>query len=81
MPKALVCITTDMDSADDVLKRLKTCEGVEEAFRVHGVYDIIAKIKGDSGDKLKRVLNDKILGLEKIQKTLTMMIAEPEYSP
>jgi DNA-binding Lrp family transcriptional regulator len=78
MPKALVCITTDFDSEDEVLKKLRTCEEVEEAFMVHGVYDIIAKVKGDTIDKLKKTLTEKILKIGKVQKTLTMMVAEPE---
>jgi DNA-binding Lrp family transcriptional regulator len=78
MPKALVCITTDLDSEGEVLKKLRACEEVEEAFMVHGVYDIIAKVKGDTLDKLKKTLTEKIMKIGKVQKTLTMIVTEPE---
>ena len=78
MPKALVCITTELESTEEVLKRVRACEGVEEAFMVHGVYDIIAKVKGDTVDKLKKILTEKIMKISKVQKTLTMMVVESE---
>ncbi len=78
MPTALVCITTDFDSSGEVLSKLRACEGVEEAFMVHGVYDIIAKVNGDTLDKVKRTVTEKIKKIGSVQKTLTMMVAEAE---
>jgi DNA-binding Lrp family transcriptional regulator len=78
MPKALVCLTTDLDSTEEVLKKLRACNDVEEAYRVHGVYDIIAKVSGDNVDKLQRTLADNVTTVSKVQKTLTMMVAEAE---
>ena len=78
MPKALVCLTTDLDSTEEVLKKLRACNDVEEAYRVHGVYDIIAKVTGDNVDKLQRTLADNVTTVSKVQKTLTMMVAEAE---
>ncbi|MCW4005118.1 MAG: Lrp/AsnC ligand binding domain-containing protein [Candidatus Bathyarchaeota archaeon] len=78
MPKALVCITTDLDSTEDVLKKLRVCDGVEEAVMVYGIYDIIAKVQGKDVNQIKEVLKKQIMGLGNVQKTLTMMVAEPE---
>jgi DNA-binding Lrp family transcriptional regulator len=78
MPTALVCITIDFDSSGEVLSKLRACEGVEEAFMVHGVYDIIAKVNGDTLDTVKRTVTDKIKKIGNVQKTLTMMVAEAE---
>ena len=75
MPKALVCLTTDLDSTEEVLRKLRTCKGVEEAYMVHGVYDIVAKINGENVDDLRNVLTEKVMGAGKVQKTLTMMVA------
>ncbi len=77
LPKALVCLTTDLNSTEEVLKKLQVCEGVEEAYMVYGVYDIIAKVKGASVDKIKQV-SDQIMNVSNVQKTLTMMVAEAE---
>jgi DNA-binding Lrp family transcriptional regulator len=74
MPTALVCITTDFDSIGEVLAKLRACEGVEEAFMVHGVYDIIAKVNGDTLDGLKKTVAEKIKKIGNVQKTLTMMM-------
>lgn len=78
MPTALVCITIDFDTSGEVLSKLRACEGVEEAFMVHGVYDIIAKVNGDTLDTVKRTVTEKIKKIGNVQKTLTMMVAEAE---
>jgi DNA-binding Lrp family transcriptional regulator len=78
MPTALVCITIDFDSSGEVLSKLRACEGVEEAFMVHGVYDIIAKVNGETLDTVKRTVTEKIKKIGNVQKTLTMMVAEAE---
>ncbi len=78
MPKALVCITTDLNSTEEVLKKLRACNDVEEAYMVYGVYDIIAKVKGDSVDKLKQVVANQLATVSNVQQTLTMVVAEAE---
>lgn len=78
MPKALVCLTTDLGSTEEVLKNLRACKDVEEAYEVRGVYDIIAKVRGENADKLRKVLMDKVMNANNVQKTLTMMVAEAE---
>jgi DNA-binding Lrp family transcriptional regulator len=79
VPKALVCINTDFFSADDVLAELRACEGVEEAFRVYGVYDVIAKVGAETTEKLLDIITVNIKGLQSVQGTYTMLIVEPPY--
>ena len=52
MPEALVCINTSINSAEEVFEELKACREVQEAFRVHGVYDIVARVKGENFEDL-----------------------------
>ena len=78
MPKALVCINTDIFSADDVLEEVRSCEGVEEAFMVHGVYDIVAKISGETSESLLDIVTRNIERLPSVQTTHVMLIIEPE---
>ena len=78
MPKALVCINTGPYSGEEVLEELRACEGVEEVFRVRGVYDVVAKIQGETVDNLLEIVTKRIKRLYQVQTTLTMMIVEPE---
>ena len=56
MPTAFVLINTEIGSESDVLKELKGVEGVDEASAVYGVYDIVARVKADTMDKLRSTL-------------------------
>jgi len=78
MPKAFVLINTEIGSEADVLKDLKKIDGVEEAFSVYGVYDIIAKVSADTMDKLKEIVTWRIRRLDKVRSTLTMIIIEEQ---
>ncbi len=75
MPTAFVLINTEKGSSiADVLKDLRKVEGVDEAFAVYGVYDIIAKVRAESMDNLKEILTRRIRKLDKVRTTLTMMV-------
>jgi len=76
MPIAFVLINTEIGSEGDVLKVLRKVDGVIEAYTVYGVYDVIAKIKADSMDKLKEMVTWNIRRLDKVRSTLTMIVTE-----
>jgi DNA-binding Lrp family transcriptional regulator len=76
MPRAYVLINVESGSEDDVLKELKTIEGVEEAYFSYGVYDLITKIKADTMDKLKEMVTRRIRTLSKVRSTLTLIMME-----
>jgi len=76
MPTAFVLINTEIGSEADVLKDLKKVEGVEEAYAVYGVYDIIARVKADTMDKLKETVTWRVRRLDKVRSTLTMIVVE-----
>jgi DNA-binding Lrp family transcriptional regulator len=76
MPRAYVLINVESGSEDDVLKELKTVEGVEEAYFSYGVYDLITKIKADTMDKLKEMVTRRIRTLSKVRSTLTLIMME-----
>ena len=81
MPRALVFINTDFFAADEVLSELMACKEVEEAFRVHGVYDIVAKIFGDSTENLFETVTRQIKRLPNVNTVHTMLVMEktPSY--
>ena len=76
MPTAFVCITTEPASIVEVLKEVKAVEGVEQAQMVYGIYDIVAKVKGETMDKLKQIITEHIRRIDKVRTTLTMMVVE-----
>ena len=76
MPTAFVSINTEIGSESDVLKELKKVEGVVEASAVYGVYDIMAKVKAESIDKLKEIITWHVRRLDNVKATLTMNVVE-----
>lgn len=76
MPTAFVMITTEIGTMEEVRLAIKKLEGVEEAYSVYGVYDIVSKIRAESMDKLKEVVVENIRRLRNVQTTLTMIVIE-----
>ena len=76
MPKAFVLINVESGSEEEVLEQIKKIEGVEEAYFSYGVYDIIAKVKADSMEKLRETITMKIRGIGKVRSTLTLIMME-----
>ena len=74
MPVSFVLINTETDAMEKVLEALKDIKGVEEAYSVYGVYDIIAKVEAESMDKLKDIVSYRIRRLEGIRSALTMIV-------
>jgi len=63
MPMAYMLITTE-EFDRQLLKVLRKIKGVEEAYPIYGVYDIIVKTRADTMDELKKT-HDSIRKLEK----------------
>ena len=76
MPIAFVLINAEIGGEEEVLQAIKNVEGVEEAYTVYGVYDIIAKIKAETMDKLKEIVTWHIRRINKVRSTLTMIVVE-----
>jgi DNA-binding Lrp family transcriptional regulator len=76
MPKAYVLINVESGFEDDVLRELKTVEGVDEAYFSYGVYDIITKVKAETMELLKEMVTKRIRALPKVRSTLTLILME-----
>lgn len=76
MPMAFVLINAEIGSEEEVLKELRKVEGVVESFIVYGVYDVVAKIRADTMDRLKDVVTWHVRRLNKVRSTLTMIVVE-----
>ena len=73
MRTAYLFINLESGAEQEVLKELKEIEGVQEAYFVYGVYDIIVKVQADSMGKLKDIVSFKIRSLDKVRSTLTLV--------
>jgi DNA-binding Lrp family transcriptional regulator len=76
MPKAFVLINVESGSEEEVLDEIKKIEGVEEAYYSYGVYDIIAKVKADSMEKLRDTVTRKVRTIIRVRSTLTLIMME-----
>jgi Lrp/AsnC family transcriptional regulator for asnA, asnC and gidA len=54
---------------------LKRIKGVEEAYALYGVYDVIVRTRAKTMDELK-ITHDKIRKLDEVRQTLTMIAHE-----
>ncbi|MFX0202591.1 MAG: Lrp/AsnC family transcriptional regulator [Candidatus Hodarchaeota archaeon] len=76
MPTAFVLINTDLGAEGEVLNKLENVRGVEEAYMVFGVYDIIARVRTDTMTALREIVTWRVRRLEKVRSTLTMIVVE-----
>ena len=78
MPTAFVFINTEPASMPEVLKEVEAVGGVEEAEMVYGVYDIVAKVKVETMDKLKQIIACQIRRIDKVLTTQTLLVIQQE---
>lgn len=72
--RAFVLINTDDHIDDDmVLAQLRKIEGISEAYKISGIYNILVKVEAEIMDKVAKVVNYKLKNLKNIQSTLTMV--------
>ena len=54
--KAFVLINTDDHIDDDILiAQLKKIDGISEAYKVSGIYNILVKVEAETMDKVAKV--------------------------
>ena len=76
MPTAFVLLNTEIGAEAEVVRELKKVEGVESAFNLWGVYDVIASVKAESMGLLSDIINRKIEKIRKVHSKLTMIVSE-----
>ena len=70
---AYAMINSESGYEAEVMKELKKISGVQEAYNIYGVYDIIIKIEAENMIELKEIISLKVRKLEKIRSTLTLI--------
>jgi len=76
MPSAFVLINAEIGFESSVFRELEKISSIKEAYVLHGIYDIIAKVEAESMDKLKGIISGNIRCLDKVRSTLTMIVIE-----
>ncbi|MEJ2242566.1 MAG: Lrp/AsnC ligand binding domain-containing protein [Candidatus Bathyarchaeota archaeon] len=76
MPMAFVLINADMGSENKILNELQKIDAVKEVHIVYGVYDVAAKIQGETMEQLKNIVTWKVRQLNNVRSTLTLIVIE-----
>ncbi|MEO9294076.1 MAG: Lrp/AsnC ligand binding domain-containing protein [Nitrososphaera sp.] len=76
MPTAYVLINCDLGSEEDIIRDLKKLPEAIEVSGVYGVYDIVAKIRSDTMDRLRETITWHVRKIDKVRSTLTMIVIE-----
>ena len=71
MTLAFVMLNSVPDQSEWVLERIGEIEGVEEAYRLFGVYDVVAVVKAETNEELKGIIL-RIRTVKHILSTLTL---------
>ena len=75
MTSAFLLINCDFLFAGDVIDELWKVPEIVDVYGLHGMYDIIARVKSDTEEALN-VVKVRIQKIDKIKSTLTMIIVE-----
>ncbi|MHA1409026.1 MAG: Lrp/AsnC family transcriptional regulator [Candidatus Odinarchaeia archaeon] len=73
MTVVFMLIEVESGKIHDVLKKLKTIEGVEERYSITGPYDLIAKVSAKDMETIKNILQ-QIQEIEGVIKTLSSIV-------
>lgn len=76
LTKAYVLINSELGSEERLIEDIKKIEGVTQADRVYGVYDLIAQVEAESSDRLKQIVTGTIRRMSGVRSTLTMIVIE-----
>ena len=76
MNHAYVLFNVESNSEDQVLKDVRAVAGVQEAYVVYGVYDLVAKVEAESMEKLKELISRRLRMITNVRTTLTLILIE-----
>jgi DNA-binding Lrp family transcriptional regulator len=75
MAEAFVFVNCESGSQQQVVKELESLSSVSDVKKVFGVYDVVAKVKTDTLQGLKKTVS-KIRLQHGIRSTITMTVVE-----
>jgi DNA-binding Lrp family transcriptional regulator len=75
MPSAVVLINCEVGKEASIVQSICAVEGVEKAYIVYGVYDVVAIIDSPTMEGLEAALMSKVRALPGIKNTVTLMVS------
>ncbi|MFB5631395.1 MAG: Lrp/AsnC ligand binding domain-containing protein [Nitrosopumilaceae archaeon] len=69
---SFILITCDVGKEDAVQSELEKLNDVKEVSRVHGAYDLIAKVEDKSVEKVKEILAQKIRKMTEVRSAMNL---------
>jgi len=76
MVTAIVLVNVKRDKIPETVQRLVELKGVSEVYSVAGQYDVVAVIRVRENEQLAELITKKMLKIEGIEKTTTMIAFE-----
>jgi len=76
MPRAFVLVNAELGYEATLADEMKVVPGVNDAYTIYGVYDILLKVEAPTMDRLKEFISTKIRRMKGVKSTLTMLIME-----
>lgn len=76
MPRAFVLVNAELGYETTLADEMFGISGVNEAYTIYGVYDLLLKVEAQTMDKLKEFIITKIRIMRGVKSTLTMLIME-----
>jgi len=73
---AFILVNVETGMENEVLQEVRKVPGVQEAYLVYGVYDLLVKIEAESDGALREAVINHIRRLSGVRSTLTMMVVE-----
>jgi len=76
MALAIVLIAAEPGKDRKVASQVKKLEGVDKAFLVSGLYDVVVRIQGKSAEDILALVYDKIRPISGVKNSHTMFALE-----
>ncbi len=76
MALAIVLVSAEPGKDRKVANEVKKLKGVEKAFLVSGMYDVVARIQGASAEEILALVYDKIRPIPGVKSSQTMFALE-----
>lgn len=76
MALAIVLITAEPGKDREVVSAVKKVKGVEKAFLVSGLYDVVARVPGASAEEILALVYDMIRPIPGVKGSHTMFALE-----
>jgi len=72
MEKGFILVSCDIAAEYDLVKQLKTIDGIKNATVTYGEYDIVIEAEAENEAKMNEIISTKIRKIEKIRSTITL---------